>query len=245
VFADLTSTSLATAGAASVVGLMTYAVRGRSSAILAPSVYRGDPNKKQIALTFDDGPSQSTPALLEVLAEHKVPATFFLCGRNVRRFPEIARDIVTAGHDLGNHTESHDYLHFRSSAHILRELSMAQQSIRTVTGCRPRWFRAPYGVRWFGLRTAQHQLGLTGVTWTLIGRDWKWPACRIARLILHRAQNGAIICLHDGRGTSPSPDIRATIDAVEAVVPRLKAEGYRFVTLTDMLVRSGAPLSGR
>jgi peptidoglycan/xylan/chitin deacetylase (PgdA/CDA1 family) len=233
-----TLTSLATAGAASAAGLMTYAVRGRSSAILSPTIYRGDPERKQIALTFDDGPSQSTPALLEVLAELDVHATFFMCGKNVRRFPEIARDVLNAGHDLGNHTESHGYLHFHSPDHIYRELAMAQQSIRTVTGCRARWFRPPYGVRWFGLRSAQRRLGLTGVTWTVIGRDWKWSGCRVARLMLSKAQNGAIFCLHDGRGTTPSPDIRATIEAVEAVVPRLKAQGYEFVTLTDMLVRN-------
>jgi peptidoglycan/xylan/chitin deacetylase (PgdA/CDA1 family) len=232
---NATITGLATAGAASAAGLMTYAVRARSAGILAPSIHRGDPDKKQIALTFDDGPTLSTPALLEVLAEHGVKATFFMCGRNVRRFPEIARDVVMAGHDLGNHTESHSYLHFRSSEEIYRELAMAQQSIRTVTGCRPRWFRPPYGVRWFGLRGAQRRLGLTGVTWTVIGRDWKWSSTRIARLLLSRVQNGAIFCLHDGRGTAPAPDIRATIEAVEAVLPQLKAEGYEFVTLTEML----------
>ncbi len=232
-----TITELATAGAASAAGLMTYAVRGRSAGLLAPSIYRGDAEKRQIALTFDDGPTLSTPALLEVLSEHNVKATFFMCGRNVRRFPEIARDVVTAGHDLGNHTESHSYLHFRSSEQIYRELAMAQQSIRTVTGCRPRWFRPPYGVRWFGLRGAQRRLGLTGVTWTVIGRDWKWSSTRIARLMLSKAENGTIFCLHDGRGTAPSPDIRQTIEAVELVVPRLKAEGYEFVTLTEMLNR--------
>jgi peptidoglycan/xylan/chitin deacetylase (PgdA/CDA1 family) len=231
-------TSLATAGAAGVAGLATYAVRGRSAELLAPSIYRGDPDKPLIALTFDDGPSQSTPALLEVLADHDVQATFFMCGRNVRRFPDIARDVLNAGHDLGNHTESHNYLHFHSPDHIYRELAMAQQSIRTVTGCRPRWFRPPYGVRWFGLRPAQRKLGLTGVMWTTMGRDWKWPATRVARLMLSTAQNGSIFCLHDGRGTVPSPDIRNTIDAVDAAIPRLKDQGYQFVTLTDMLCRN-------
>jgi len=237
---ESTIARLATAGAASAAGLMTYAVRARSAELLSPSIYRGDPDKRQVALTFDDGPTLSTPALLEVLAEQDVKATFFMCGRNVRRFPEIARDVVTAGHDLGNHTESHSYLHFHTSDHIYRELAMAQQSIRTVTGCRPRWFRAPYGVRWFGLRGAQRRLGLTGVTWTVMGRDWKWSSTRIARLMLSNAKNGAIFCLHDGRGTMPSPDIRSTIEAVEIVVPRLKAEGYEFVTLTNMFQRHQA-----
>lgn len=230
-----TIASLATAGAASAVGVLTYAVRARSAGLIAPSVYRGDPHKRQIALTFDDGPTLSTPALLEVLEEQGVKATFFMCGRNVRRFPEIARDVANAGHELGNHTESHSYLHFRTPDQIYRELAMAQQSIRTVTGQRARWFRPPYGVRWFGLRGAQKKLGLTGVMWTVMGRDWKWSSTRIARLMVSRAQNGVIYCLHDGRGIVPSPDIRPTIEAVELVVPRLKEEGYEFVTLSQML----------
>lgn len=228
---------LATAGAASAAGLATYAVRGKSSSILAPSIYRGDPDKAQIALTFDDGPTESTPALLEVLAENNVCATFFMCGRNVRRFPDIARMVVDAGHDIGNHTESHSYLHFRSSAFIYRELEMAQQSIRTATGKHPRWFRPPYGVRWLGLRSAQQKLGLTGVMWTTIARDWKWSSPRIARLLLSTARNGSIFCLHDGRETIPSPDIRPTIEAVETVIPQLKDRGFQFVTLTEMLSR--------
>src|SRR5690349_9044697 len=97
---DPATMTLAATGAASAAGLMTYAVRGRSAEILSPSIYRGDPQRSQIALTFDDGPSQSTPAILEVLAEHNIPATFFMCGRNVRRFPDIARDVLNAGHDL-------------------------------------------------------------------------------------------------------------------------------------------------
>ena len=227
-------TSLATAGAASTVGLVAYAVRGRSAEIFAPSIYRGSPNKPQVALTFDDGPSESTPALLEVLAEQNVRATFFMCGRNVRRFPDIAREVVAAGHEIGNHTESHAYLHFHSPEYIYHELAMAQQSIRTVTGYKPRWFRAPYGVRWLGLRRAQRRLGLTGVMWTTITRDWKWSSCRVARLMLHVAKNGSIFCLHDGRETAASPDIRSTIDAVEAAIPRLKDRGFQFVTLTEM-----------
>jgi peptidoglycan/xylan/chitin deacetylase (PgdA/CDA1 family) len=230
--------NLATAGAASAAGLMTYAVRGRSSALLAPSVYRGDPNRPEIALTFDDGPSLSTPALLEVLAEHNVKATFFMCGRNVRRFPDVTRQVLSEGHELGNHTESHNCLHFHTADHVYRELSMAQQSIRTVTGIRPRFFRPPYGVRWFGLRGAQERLNLTGVMWTVIGRDWKWSGPRVARLMLSRVQNGAILCLHDGRGTAPSPDIRPTIEAVEMMVPRMLDRGYKFVTLTEMLCRN-------
>src|SRR5437588_8991599 len=122
---------------------MAWAVRGRSSAVFAPSIWRGPATRRAIALTFDDGPSESTPAILEILARHKIPATFFLCGANVDRLPAIARDIVAAGHEIGNHTYSHPYLFLRTRAGIAEELSRAQKAIHASTGATPRWFRAP------------------------------------------------------------------------------------------------------
>lgn len=214
---------------------MAYAVRGKSSSILAPSVYRGNPARSAIALTFDDGPSESTPALLEILAEHSVPATFFMCGVNVRRLPQIAREVASAGHEIGNHSDSHSRLYFHSPEFIYRELALAQETIRKVTAKTPAFFRAPYGARWFGLRRAQQRLSLKGAMWTVIGRDWKWPSGRISRLLLRRASNGCIICLHDGRLVQRTPDIRATLDAVAYVIPVLKDRGFQFDTLSRII----------
>ncbi len=220
---------------ASAAGTMAYAVRGRSSRILAPSVYHGNRSKRTIALTFDDGPSESTPALLEILAEHSVPATFFMCGKNVRRLPQIARQVASAGHEIGNHTDSHPRMSFRSPEFIYSELAMAQETIRQVTSRNPSLFRAPYGVRWLGLKSAQSRLSLMGVMWTVIGNDWRWPARRISRLLLQRASNGAILCLHDGRTTRRAPDIRPTLDAVAYVIPILKERGFQFETVSRIL----------
>jgi peptidoglycan-N-acetylglucosamine deacetylase len=226
-------------GAAGVVaataGFMAWAVRGRSARVLAPSVYRGDRRRQALALTFDDGPSESTPALLEILAEHGVRATFFMCGKNVRRCPSIAREVATAGHEIGNHTDSHPRLDFRSPEFIFKELALAQETIKQTTGVTPRYFRAPYGVRWFGLRSAQERLGLTGVMWTVIARDWRWPARRVSRLLLRRASNGGILCLHDGRGIEKAPDVRVSLDAAEYVIPKLKERGFTFETVSRIL----------
>jgi peptidoglycan/xylan/chitin deacetylase (PgdA/CDA1 family) len=219
---------------AAAVGLATYAVRGKSSQLVAPSIWRGDKKRPAIALTFDDGPSESTPTLLEILAEHQVKATFFMCGRNVRRCREIARDVAAAGHEIGNHTDSHAALYFKSPEFIYREMALAQESIHQITRANPRLFRAPYGVRWPGLRSAQERLNLTGVMWTAIARDWKWPAPRILSLLLQEAANGAILCLHDGRGLERSPDIRATIDAVASALPILKQRGFSFETVSQL-----------
>lgn len=216
---------------------MGYAVRGRSSTFFGPSVYRGDASRPSIALTFDDGPSESTPALLEILAEHNVPATFFMCGKNVRRCPGIARSVAVAGHEIGNHTDSHPRFDFKSPEFIYRELAIAQESIRKTAGVAPRLFRAPYGVRWFGLKQAQQRLNLLGVMWTAIGHDWRWPSRRISRLLLRRAENGAIFCLHDGRVLERAPDIRATLETVEYVIPLLKERGFQFETVSQILCR--------
>jgi peptidoglycan-N-acetylglucosamine deacetylase len=216
-------------------GCLAHAVRGRASTVFGPSVYHGDRERPAIALTFDDGPSESTPALLRILARHQVPATFFLCGQNVERLPGIAKAVAQAGHEIGNHSDSHPRFDFCSSDFIYRELAQAQEKILRHTGVTPRLFRAPYGVRWFGLKSAQQRLGLLGVMWGTLGNDWKWPAPRIAQLLLHRARYGEILCLHDGRTTQPSPNIDAMLDAVDAVIPQLKERGLRFETVSQIL----------
>ncbi len=161
-----------------------------------------------------------------------------MCGKNARRCAPIARSVALGGHEIGNHTDSHPRLDLRSPEFIYRELALAQESIRKTTGVQPRLFRAPYGVRWFGLRSAQERLQLQGVMWTVIGRDWRWPASRISRLLLNRAENGAIVCLHDGRLTERAPDIRATLEAVEYVIPILKERGFQFETVSQILCRT-------
>jgi peptidoglycan/xylan/chitin deacetylase (PgdA/CDA1 family) len=227
------------AGGAAVVcasaGVLAYGVRVPSSSMLAPSVYQGPSTRRTIALTFDDGPSESTPELLEILGRHGIPATFFQCGANVRRLPQVSREVASAGHEIGNHSDTHPKLYFRSPDFIYDQLARAQETIEQTTGVRPRLFRAPYGVRWFGLRQAQHRLGLLGVMWSTIALDWKWPEPRVSPRLLDGTKNGAIFCLHDGRRLEPRPDIRATLGAVRAVLPKLMEQGFHFEKVTDIL----------
>jgi peptidoglycan/xylan/chitin deacetylase (PgdA/CDA1 family) len=223
------------AAVCSASGLMAYAVRGRSSSWLAPSVYRGSRSRRSIALTFDDGPSEGTHRLLDILNRFETRATFFVCGMNVKRLPVVARAVAAAGHELGNHTYSHPPLYLRSRHSITEELSAAQSVIAETTGATPALFRAPFGVRWFGLREAQRRLNLLGVMWTVIGLDWKLTADRIARRVLAGTGNGAIICLHDGRLVQANPDIGATLDAVGRLIPALQSRGFAFETVSQLL----------
>ena len=223
------------AGAGACACSMAWAVRGKSSSVFGPSVCRGARDRPSIALTFDDGPSESTLELVELLNKYKTPATFFCCGVSVRRVTGVARDLVRAGHEIGNHSDSHARLYLRSPGFVAREIRTAQETISEAAGVAPVLFRAPYGARWFGMRRVQRELGLTGVMWTAIARDWRLPAEAIVRRLLRYAQNGAIFCLHDGRSGAPQPDIRPTIEAVRRLIPELSARGYRFETVSQIL----------
>jgi peptidoglycan-N-acetylglucosamine deacetylase len=214
---------------------LAWAVRGRSSAVFGPSVWHGRRDRRAVALTFDDGPSESTPRILEVLARYSVPATFFQVGANAERLPDVARAVSQAGHSIGNHSHSHPLLCFRTRRFIEEELRRAQDAIEASTGMRPSWFRAPFGARWFGLAEAQRRLNLTGVMWTVIGYDWSLTADRVVEHVAARASNGAILCLHDGRELRARPDIRVTVDAVRRLVPLLLDRGYKFETVSRLL----------
>lgn len=203
--------------------------------MFGPSVWRARAGRKSIALTFDDGPSPATPRFLDTLAEHRVPATFFQIGANVLRHPDIARAVLAAGHEVGNHSYTHLNFALKPPALIEDDFARAQKTIGDVTGARPTLMRAPFGVRWFGFRRMQAKLGLTGVMWSVIGLDWKLPPAAIAERVLSRVRDGGIICLHDGRGTLESPDVGPALDAVRLIIPALIATGYHFESVSQLL----------
>ncbi len=217
---------------------LAWAARGRSARVFGPSVWRGPRDSRAVALTFDDGPSERTPEILEVLARYGVRATFFPCGANVERLPAEARAAVRGGHEIGNHGYSHALFCFRSRRFIEEDLRRAQQTILDHTGARPVWFRAPFGVRWFGVARAQRRLGLTGVMWTAIGYDWKLRAGAVVGRLTAGVSNGSILCLHDGRELRVRPDVGVTVEAVRRLVPMLLDRGYRFETVSQLLCQT-------
>jgi peptidoglycan/xylan/chitin deacetylase (PgdA/CDA1 family) len=227
--------ALASLAAGAAVAGMCWAVRGRSSAVFGPSVWRGQPGRKAMALTFDDGPGAGSVEILKILAAYGIPATFFQCGQNVRRAPEISHWIRASGHEIGNHSHTHPNCALQPPSFIEAEFQLAQEAIADAAGTEPVLMRAPYGVRWFGFAGMQARLGLTGVMWTVIGRDWKLPAEAVANRVVSGARDGAIVCLHDGRGILKNPDISATIEAVRRIVPELLEKGYRLETVSQLL----------
>jgi peptidoglycan/xylan/chitin deacetylase (PgdA/CDA1 family) len=168
------------------------------------------------------------------LAQYGVAATFFQCGANVARLPEIAR-AVADGHEIGNHSYSHPYLFLRTPGGIENELRRAQEAIVKHTGQHPVWFRAPYGARWFGVGAAQRRLQMAGVMWTAIGYDWSLRVEEVVARMAASASNGAILCLHDGRELREKPDVRTTVETVQRLVPMLLERGYKFETVSRLI----------
>lgn len=216
-------------------GITAYGVRGRSAQIFGPSVWKGPANRRAIALTFDDGPSESTHAVLRLLYDYGARATFFQCGHHVRRLPRTAFRCAADGHEIGNHTDTHPALYLRSSQFIYDQLERAQRAIIDTCGVTPSLMRPTFGARWFGLRAAQKQLNLLGVMWTTIARDWKLPGQDIIRDLERAAQPGSILCFHDGRELTHHPDISSTLDALRVLLPKWAEAGYEFVSVSELL----------
>lgn len=225
----------AAGAAAGGAALLAWAVRGRSSTFFGPSVWRGPANRPAIALTFDDGPSEGTARVLELLDRYQVPATFFQIGANVERLPGMVRAVHAAGHEIGNHSHTHPLFCMRQKGFIFQEFARAQQAIAEVSGFSPALLRAPFGARWFGFREAQRRLSLRAVMWTIIGYDWRRKADTIVGRMLPGVSNGAILCLHDGRGLQARPDIRETVAVVDRLIPILRDRGYEFETVSRLL----------
>lgn len=219
--------------------VLWYACSVPSSQVFGPALARGPREGRRVALTFDDGPAPPfTEQILDVLRDYRVPATFFVCGQNAERHPELLRRIHAQGHTLGNHMYSHPLLYIQSRRRIAEEIDRTQEVIRRLTGCQPQLFRPPYGVRWFGLYPVLRERGMHLVQWSDTGYDWKNDAEAIVRAALQRLRPGSIILLHDGFN-SHTPDSRIsrsnTVEALPAILDGGLKAGFTFIPVCDFL----------
>gem|GEM_PF-2013992 len=182
---------------------------------------------KCLALTFDDGPSEHTDRLLDILDYTHAKATFFVLGHRVNAFAgQIAR-IAREGHDVGSHSWIHRNLPRFSYSQILNDLTVTTNTIQPVSGQRVRFFRPPYGALNNNVRNAIAALGQQSVLWTIDPWDWQnKDVSFVCNDVVDYAHPGGIILLHDIYGTS--------VDATECIINRLSAE-YTFVNLTTLL----------
>jgi peptidoglycan-N-acetylglucosamine deacetylase len=192
---------------------------------------------KQLALTYDDGPNDPhTLRLLEVLARHNVHATFFLIGRYVRQRPDIVREIVKAGHVVGNHTFTHPLLIFKSEAEISKELTDCRGVLQQAIGEHSNLFRPPFGGRRPAVLRIARELRLKPVMWNVTGYDWNAPpAATIEHKVTSQVRGGDVILLHDGGHREMGADRSPTVLATDHLITRYKSEGYDFATIPQML----------
>jgi peptidoglycan-N-acetylglucosamine deacetylase len=195
---------------------------------------------RQIALTYDDGPNDPhTLRLLEVLAKHNVHATFFLIGRYVQQRPEIVRAIAQAGHVVGNHAYTHPLLIFKSETEIRQQLSQCRSALQDAVGQHSLLFRPPFGGRRPAVLRIARELGLEPVMWNVTGYDWNAPpAAAIERKVAKQIRGGDVILLHDGGHKQMGADRSQTVIATDQLIARHKAEGYEFVTISQMMETS-------
>jgi len=216
-------------------GLYVFAWSVPTWQIFGPALIRGRVTERHIALTFDDGPVPPfTEQILDILRARKVPATFFVCGKNVERFPQILRRLQ--GHTIGNHTYSHEFPYFRSQKKFAVEIDRSQEAILKITGEQPVIFRPPYGARWLGFYPVLRERGLRLVNWSDTGYDWLEKS-DIVRETLKNLGPGSIILLHDGRGAEPPEaiDRSRTVSALPAIIDAARAAGFTFVPLAEFL----------
>jgi peptidoglycan-N-acetylglucosamine deacetylase len=194
---------------------------------------------RQIALTYDDGPNDPhTLRLLEVLAKHSVHATFFLIGRYVQQRPEIVREIVRAGHVVGNHTFTHPLLIFKSATEIREQLSACRSALQDAIGNPSHLFRPPFGGRRPAVLRIARELGLDPVMWNVTGYDWSAPpAATIERKITNQIRGGDVVLLHDGGHKQMGADRSQTVIATDHLLTRYIAEQYEFVTIPQMMTK--------
>jgi peptidoglycan-N-acetylglucosamine deacetylase len=187
-----------------------------------------------VALTFDDGPNTATiDGILQVLAESNVRATLFVVGNELERHPEAGRRLVAVGHELGNHSYSHQRMILTSPAAAQVDIERTDALIRAAGQGNPILFRPPYGVKFVGLPWYLRQSGRTSVTWDIEPESFPQVASNPASIVQHvmeRVRPGSIILLHPWyRSGEP------TREAVPQVIRSIHERGFRFVTVTEML----------
>jgi peptidoglycan/xylan/chitin deacetylase (PgdA/CDA1 family) len=192
---------------------------------------------KQIALTYDDGPNDPhTLRLLEVLAKHGAKTTFFLIGRFVEQRPDIVREIVKAGHVIGNHTFTHPRLIFASPAETRTQLERCARAMEDAAGLTPVLFRPPYGGRRPDTLAVARSMGMEPIMWTITGYDWNAPpADQIFRRVSGKIRGGDVVLLHDGNDVAMGGDRSHTVIATDRLIERCKGEGHEFVTIPQMM----------
>ncbi len=211
--------------------LPEYTREHLSGRIITSGTSRGE--AKLVALTFDDGPDPNyTPRILAILKHYGIHGTFFVQGRMIRRYPDIVRNTVASGNTLGNHTDTHPYVERLDEKAASLEISNCDAVIGKESGLATRLFRPPRGHWTPSVFRAAEANGKTMVLWTTALEHESTPKPdQMVDYVLKHMRPGGIILMHDGANVNRE----TTVTALPILIQRLRSEGYRFVTVQEML----------
>lgn len=189
-------------------------------------------DSKKIAITFDDGPHPiQTDQILELLDEYDAKATFFMVGVNIVNYPDVAKRVLSKGHEIGNHTFSHLHIKNASETLLLDELGKCEDALEELCEYRPHLFRPPEGAINDYIRHSADNEDYRVILWSIDTRDWEVKnAAQIVKTVLDRIQPGDIILMHDYIGHKSQ-----TVEAVRCLLPQLIEQGFEPVTVSQLL----------
>ncbi len=203
------------------------------------TVYRIPASQKVVALTFDDGPSPVwTPRILDELKRAGVKATFFMLGKHVAEFPEVARRVAREGHEIENHSFTHHVLLYYKMDELEKEVKDAEKIIKDVTGKTTKYFRPPKAWVTPEEKIKLQEMGYQVILWSLNSKDWvTFHDKQIRHYILYNIRPGDIILFHDSGGvfTTEGGSRKQTVKTLVPLVQKLEERGYKIVTVEELL----------
>lgn len=195
-------------------------------------IYCVKTDKKQIAISFDAAwGNDDTGTLIDILAEYDVPATFFVVGSWVDKYPESVKQLADAGHQIQNHSNTHPHMPQLSREQMRDELESCNKKIEAITGVCPTLHRPPYGDYDNALIEVMDSLGMKTIQWSVDSLDWKDSATaqNICDRVTKKVTNGSIVLFHNDADHTP--------EALPNILKCLKDEGYEFVFISDLILK--------
>lgn len=217
--------------------VITHGPRAASNDFFSNNLAASQTTKPRIALTFDDGPYPPyTQDLLKVLAAKNVHATFFMVGDNAAHYPDVVQAVQAGGHEIALHAGYHVDLLKLGTQEAQANITYGRHTLERITGQQIKYMRPPHGFKdWHVLQIMQHE-NLQAVNWNIIPRDWTNPGVEvIADRVCSEAKPDAIVLLHDGDSPKNKASREQTIAAVSLIIDRLRAQGYEFVTIDQLI----------
>ncbi|MHC4841018.1 MAG: polysaccharide deacetylase family protein [Planctomycetota bacterium] len=221
-----------------MVGVIAWGVFHPNSPLWAFTYWKAPIESDSIALTFDDGPdAEFTPKLLGILREKDVKAAFFVIGENAQKAPAVLKQIVDAGHILGNHSHTHETLInvFRRTK-LKTNILGCNAVIEDLAGVKPRMYRPPFGFKNPATGDVLNDLKMICIGWQVRAFDGvSGNAKSIAMRILKKAKPGGVLLMHDGAGPQGKSDRSATLEALPLIIDGIRERGFSFVRLDELL----------